>query len=358
MNQYSNLKLQALAIGSLPHNDVNKAMLLVKKDFLNIPFFPQLANINKNEDMIIQFLEGLPSFLPSEIEKFLLDSESEEFFEALEEFFTDYEEIISDINSDKLEKYAISKEFSSSFPLFEKIIKETKPLYAKGQIVGPFTLATSLLDKNGRCAVYDETLCDIIVKLLSLKVLWQIKRIKSANPSTIPIIFIDEPSITQLGTSAYLTISENEVVQMLKEIFDLIKSNGGICAIHCCGKCDWTIPIKTGVDIINLDAYAFARNLSVYSNEIEKFINNGGKIAWGLVPTLDCEALENITLDDLVEKFKKSVNYLTKKGIDEKLIIDNSLITSSCGAGSLSEELAERAMDLVFELSETLKARF
>lgn len=34
------------------------------------------------------------------------------------------------------------------------------------------------------------------------------------------------------------------------------------------------------------------------------------------------------------------------------------MITSSCGAGSLSEELAEKAMNLVFELSETLKARF
>ena len=65
-----NLKLQNLAIGSLPHNDVNEAMLLVRKDFSDIPFFPQLANVNKNEDMIIQFLEGLPSFLPSNAENF------------------------------------------------------------------------------------------------------------------------------------------------------------------------------------------------------------------------------------------------------------------------------------------------
>ena len=33
------LKLQALAIGSLPHNDVQKAMAVVKKDFSEIPFF-------------------------------------------------------------------------------------------------------------------------------------------------------------------------------------------------------------------------------------------------------------------------------------------------------------------------------
>lgn len=357
MNQYSNLKLQALAVGSLPHKDLEKAMLLVRKDFKNIPFFPQLANISRNEDMIIQFLEGLPSFLPSNIEKFALDSESDEFLEGLEKFFTDYEEIISDIRSDKIEEYGISENFSSSFPVFEQIIKDTKPDYAKGQIVGPFTLATSLKDKNGKSAVYDETLCDIIVKLLSLKVLWQIKHIKMANSGTVPIIFMDEPSISQLGTSAYLTVSEGMVIEILKEICSLIKANGGICAIHCCGKCDWTIPMRVGVDIINLDAFSYAGNLAVYSSEVEKFLNNGGKIAWGLIPTLDDKALREITLNDLVREFDKSVNYLTKKGIDEKLIIDNSLITSSCGAGSLSESLAERAMDLVCELSNTLRKR-
>ena len=87
MNQYSNLKLQALAIGSLPHNDLTKAMNVVKKDFPQIPFFPQLKNINKNEDMIIQFLEGLPSFLPSKLENFTIDSDSKEFFEDLKTFF-------------------------------------------------------------------------------------------------------------------------------------------------------------------------------------------------------------------------------------------------------------------------------
>lgn len=357
MNQYSNLKLQALAIGSLPHNDLTKAMNVVKKDFPQIPFFPQLKNINKNEDMIIQFLEGLPSFLPSKLENFTIDSDSEEFFEDLETFFTDYEKITSENNAEILEHYGISKDFSSSFEEFENIIKTTKPQFAKGQIVGPFTLATTLQDNNGKAVIYDETLKDIIVKLLSLKALWQIKRIKKANPDTTPIIFMDEPSISQLGTSAYMTISEAEVIQMLKEISDIIKANGGISAIHCCGKCDWSIPMKAKIELLNPDAYTFAENFSIYYKMIENHLLLGGKIAWGLIPTLDVDALRDTTLKNLIEKFEQAVKYLTNKRIDEKLIIDNSLITSSCGAGSLSIENAERAMDLVSELSKELKAR-
>ena len=60
----------------------------------------------------------------------------------------------------------------------------------------------------------------------------------------------------------------------------------------------------------------------------------------------------------MVQNFENSVKYLTKKGIDEKLIIDNSLVTPSCGAGSLSVEMAEKAMDLVCELSNELRKRF
>lgn len=357
MNQLSNLKLQALAIGSLPHNTVESAMEVVKKDFSEIPFYPQLSNINRNEDMTIQFLEGLPSFLPSN-ESFEIDTESEKFFEDLESFFTDYEEIIADTDTEILEKYAISKEFSSTFPEFEKIIKNTKPQYAKAQIIGPFTLAAMFTDQNGINAIFDETLREIVVKLLTLKVLWQIKHIKQANPTTIPIIFMDEPTLSQLGTSAYLTISEKDVVDMLAEISEIIHQNGGISAIHCCGKCDWTILIKAKADIINFDAFAFSEHLGLFAQEIDKFLQDGGKLAWGLVPTLDVEALKNITLADLIKDFGQGIKYLTNKGIDEKLIIDNSLITSSCGAGSLSVELAQKAMDLVFELSNELRKRF
>jgi len=352
----NNLKLQPLGIGSLPHKNPDEAMRVVAQNFPQIPFFPQLANISKNEDMMFQFLEGLPSFSPDKSEKFLLDSESEEFLSGLEEFFSDYEEIISNINSPLLEKYVITSKSSSTFEKFEQFINDTKPHYAKGQIVGAFTLCTTLKDQNGRVIIYDETLRDIIVKLLSLKALWQIRHIKTANPDTIPIIFMDEPSVSQIGSSAYLTISENEVISMLKEISDVIKNNGGLSAMHCCGKCDWRLPIKTGISIINFDAYTYGQNFNVYHKEISKFLNSGGKIAWGFVPTLDGKILHKLSIEDLVQKFHDSVNYLTKNGINEKLIIDNSLITSSCGAGGLSIKDAELAMSLVKGLSDRLKS--
>lgn len=354
MGELAELKLNCLAIGSLPHNNVDDAMAVVEKYFKEIPFWPQLTKISKNEDMIIQFLENMPSFFS---EKDYLDTEYDSFYEDLEQFFLDYEEIAADINSDSLNKFAITENFSSSFPKYIDIIKKHKPRFAKGQIVGPFTLASTLVDKDGRCAIYDETLKEIITKTLILKALWQVKQIKTACPDTTPIIFIDEPSISQLGTSAYVTISPEEVSTLFKEVTDVLKANGVICAIHCCGKCDWRVPLAGGVDIINLDAFSFAQNLSLFKNDVQKFLEHGGKIAWGIVPTLDKDVLETINVNILTDKFKEAVSYLTKKGINEKLIIENSLITPSCGAGSLSVPLAEKAMSLTKELSDILKEK-
>ncbi len=352
----SRLTLNCLAIGSLPHKSVEDAIELVSQNF-EIPFWPQLSKLNKNEDMIFQFLEKMPGVCLKE-EKLYLENDSDDFFEQLEAFFGDWEEITLNKNLKTLEKYEISEKNSATVKPFLNLIKKTLPDFAKGQIVGPFTLATSLTDIEGKCAFYDETLREIIIKTLCLKALWQIKEIKKASPATTPIIFIDEPSVSQLGTSAFITVSKDEVVDIIKEVSDLIKQNGAISAIHCCGKCDWSIPIQANVDIINLDGYFFAQNLSTFSKEVKEFLQKGGKIAWGIIPTLDKDALEKADLTQMISTFEQAIGFLGQKGIDKNLIINNSLITPSCGAGSLTVELAHKAMELTSKLSKELKKKY
>lgn len=96
----------------------------------------------------------------------------------------------------------------------------------------------------------------------------------------------------------------------------------------------------------------------MHSKSIKSFLEQGGEIAWGVIPTLHPDVLENANLHTMLSVFEKAVKYLTEKGIDEKIIIANSLITPSCGAGALSEDLAEKAMDLTKQLSDTLKERY
>jgi hypothetical protein len=355
----SNLKLKCMAIGSLPYDDSKMAMDTVSANFKEIPFWPQLVHVSRNEDMILQYLEKIPGLETNpETGAIYVNSESDEFYAGLEELFMNYEEIIENPDSELLDLYEISEKNTSTFRKFLRILDETKPEFAKGQITGAFTLATSVKDKNGRCAFYDETLKEVFIKVLTLKALWQIKQIKKVSPKTTPIIFMDEPSLSQLGTSAFITITKEDVVEIIKGISDVIQANGALSAIHCCGKCDWDAPIQTGINIINLDGYSFSQNLSLFSASVKSFLQRNGFIAWGLVPTLDEEALKSANIEVLIQKFKEAVQYLEDKGIDRNLIISHSMVTPSCGAGGLSTELAEKAMNLTTELSQVLTERY
>ncbi|MBQ3310784.1 hypothetical protein IJG72_01770 [bacterium] len=352
----ADLKNECLAIGSLPNTDVESAIDIVKKYYNNIPFWPQLPKISRHEDMTFQYLENMPGIVfDEEIGKVYFDAEKETFSGELEQLFITYEEVLADINSENLDLYGLTEEYSKSFKPFLKFVEDTKPKFAKGQITGPFTLSTSLTDKENKCAYYDETLREAIVKTLTLKALWQIKEIKKVSPDTTPIIFIDEPTLSQLGTSAYVTIPPKEIVEMIKEISDLIKSNGALSAIHCCGKCDWSVPIEVGMNILNFDAFSFAENMSLYSEELKPFLNSGGILAWGIVPTLDKEALSMTSLDEIKQKFTEAKDLLIQKGLEKDLLENRSMISPSCGCGSLSVELAQKAIKLTKELSESLK---
>ena len=175
------------------------------------------------------------------------------------------------------------------------------------------------------------------------------------------IMFMDEPVMSQYGTSAFITVKREDIVLALKEISDVIKDFKGLSAVHCCGKADWSLLIDAGINIINFDAYAYSKSLSAYSKDMKKFLKNGGYISWGLVPTLDKEALEKITIKELEEKFENAVSDLSKKmdnEISEEQIIKNSFITPSCGAGGLPMNLAKKAMKLVNDLSENLKEKY
>ncbi|EKE03794.1 MAG: hypothetical protein ACD_20C00150G0007 [uncultured bacterium] len=355
----TNLRLLGTAIGSLPHTDPAQAVDLVLSSFPNLPVWPQLGRLSHKEDMTAQFSQNIPGVVfDQEDNRWYIDPEAEDFYEKLEEFYLDYESIVSEKNFDLLDKYGITEDFSSTISLYIDKIKENKPTAVKGQIIGPFTYGTTLVDREKRCAFYDDTLREIVVKGLTLKALWLVKKFKEASPSSIPIIFMDEPTISQYGTSAFITITKQDIISSISEIASILKENGALVGVHCCGKTDWSLITESGVDILNFDGFYFAQSLSLFSKELGDFLQRGGYIAWGMVPTLDEDALKAASVETLTDKFEEAKSYLTNKGIDEKLVIDSSLITPTCGAGSLSVELAERAMELTSNLSKSLREKY
>ena len=111
---------------------------------------------------------------------------------------------------------------------------------------------------------------------------------------------------------------------------------------------------NTDTDIINFDAYFYSENVQNYSEKLKIFLQNGGFLALGIVPTIDLEALSSLNINILYKKFEEAINILSKD-IDKNLIIEQCFITPGCGCGSLSIDLAKKASILTKELSQTLK---
>lgn len=288
----------------------------------DIPFWPQLPRLSFLEWMIPQYSEGMP-FLN-------IDTTSENIF-------------ISRNRSDELERFyesctnecriAISDDYARGLHAFLKMIRGKRFKSLKGQITGPLTFTLGLKEKEGRLLFFDEELRQISLMLLQAKARWQIDQLRPHCENVI--MFMDEPIFSAIGSSTYLGVSREETLRLVSEAASAITVAGGIPGIHCCGSADWALVMESGARILNFDAYSYFENLAMYHNELKVFLESGGYLAWGIVPTTGEMAKE--TPESLAANFDGKLKNLSKL-VPRELLLSRSILSPSCGTGSRSLE--------------------
>jgi methionine synthase II (cobalamin-independent) len=119
------------------------------------------------------------------------------------------------------------------------------------------------------------------------------------------------------------------------------------------------------VNIINPDVYNYANSFNLYPDEIKTFLAGGSKaggreeraIAWGIVPN-DEASLKKETVFSLRDRLEEVIAPVTRKGIPFRQLLENSLITPSCGLSSMSIQGAESALEMLADLSRELKRKY
>jgi len=324
-------------IGSLPLTSAEEACRLVIDTF-DIPFWPQLPRSSFLESMIPQFSEGMP-FLK-------IDSQRESLWierdhgTSLTEFYETY--------SENWES-AISEGYAKGLHTLVRLLRDRSFKTIKGQITGPLTFTLGLKNSEGRPVYFDEELREISLMLLKAKIRWQTEILKPYAENIV--IFIDEPILSALGSTSYLGVEPQEALRLLQETADSIRHAGGIPGIHCCGNADWPMVIKSGVDIISFDAYDYVDTISLYPAEFTEFLQRGGYLAWGIVPTTDSIKDENI--DSLKIRFDKGTELLSKR-ISADLLLSRILLTPSCGTGSMSIDETLKVFTLLKNLKKEI----
>lgn len=325
-------------IGSVPFLDAEDACRMIFGS-CDIPFWPQLPKASFKEFMIPQYSEGMP-FLKTDPGKQAVWIEKDGSDE-LDRFYEGWTE---------QSRIAISEDYAKGLHTFLKIVKrKIRTGFVKGQVTGPLTFTLGLKDAAGKSVYFDEELREVSLMLLKGKARWQLETLKAHAEGVV--LFIDEPILSALGSSSYLAVSSEEALRLLKEVVRTIKSAGGVAGIHCCGNADWPLVIKSGPDIINFDAYDYVDTIALYPDEFQDFLEKGGRLAWGIIPTSDAIAIENP--ETIRKRFEEGTRKLSAR-IPESLLRSHMLLTPSCGTGSRTVEETMKVFQLLMGLKEAL----
>lgn len=307
------------------------------------PFWPQLPRRCRLEGMTLQYLEGFPALRRGRKGCDCVVDTGEESLEELETF---YAKVISGDPG----PFAVSPERAPGFYALEDSLVQCRPpelKYLKGHVTGPVTLCSSLKDKNGREILHEETFREAVASLVAQKSLWQARRLSKFGVPAV--IFLDEPVMEVYG-SAYSVLSREMVLSLWRPAVEALRADGVLVGIHCCGNTDWSVLFESGVNIVNFDAYHYLEKMLLYPEDVSRYLNTGGVLAWGIVPTTD-EA-QGHSVRSLCRCLHSGISRFVDLGLDESLLRSQCIITPSCGMGGLEVDLAERILDLLKGMAE------
>jgi hypothetical protein len=329
--------LLVTAVGSLPHLDAGDAVALIMRSVPSSPHAPQLSRSDPREQMWIQCTEGLPRFkVDLENLKYYFDTSGD----PTAEISAFYEAYLAVTEGGDSASFAIGPEYGKGIHAFLQTLEArgSRLDVVKAQVTGPLSFALTVQDQTGKPIFYDSTFRDVAVKGMGLKAVWLLEQIRPLAERVI--VFFDEPSLSAYGSSAFLGVSKTDVIESLNEVIAMVLERGGIPGIHCCGNTDWGLVMETDTRILNFDAVDYLETLAIYRDELARFLERGGALAWGAVPNTDRIATE--TGENVARRIREGIAMLEKAGVDRSLLTRSMLVTPACGCAGLSVELAEK----------------
>lgn len=338
-----------ILIGSLPIFDHEEAVRLILKHTPQIPLWPQLPKL-VGEGMVRQFITGFPG-LQEEDSRFWINTEHDGFETEMASFYEEYLEIEEIPALLEKSRFCLKDDTAKGFSTFINNLGNQSFVTLKGQVTGPVTTGIGTKDQHNRSIFYDDNLRDMLVRLLALKGRWQVEELKKYTAQQPPIIFIDEPGMVSFGSSAFTGISKEMVADAVAHVIAGIQVGGGLAGVHICANGDWGPVLSSTADIISFDGYFYFDNFTLYKDQLINYLERGGLLAWGIIPTGDPEILKREDSESLFTKWQEQLEQLSSFGFSKKMLMDQTFIAPSCGTGSLSLELALRVLVLTGEVS-------
>lgn len=324
-------------IGSLPMTDPLEAVQFIETACPEIPFWPQLPQRAASETMVEQVLGPLKPFLkPS-------SSASRFGYDVRDEMLSDFTQALDHVEA------RLDDAHAAGFFAFQKALQNgafQDAIALKGQQIGPLTLS-GLLFLNGQPILHHLELTQKVTHYLERIACWQIDLLKAYGKPVL--MFFDEPGLGLLAKKEFRLA--NGLLNILRTCLENLGSRGAYTGLHCCASVPYKLMCEAKPDVISFDA---DQDLTAFLEEpaAKMFLQKGGSVAFGLVPTQLKD--RSISMDETYLKWKTEL----QKNLEFAEVAKLSFITASCGVGLMPRGEAERTFKLARELSERIRSEF
>jgi len=283
------------AMGIMPHKDDKRALELALS--MDIPFWPQLPLADATEDMYVQAGRGFPGLTEQMV------FNRERFEGELESYFSG--------------ELPGLRESSRTYGAFLEADLESY-LMVRGQSVGPLSMGLKILDEQKKPIIYYDDVRAILYDFLQRKANEQYDELSERNARCF--IWFDEPGI-ELLSSGFTGFTLEKAQEEYAMFLDGVKGPRGI---HLCGNPDWDFLLGLDLDILSFDAFRLGHLVVKYRERLCHFLDGGGIIAWGLVPTHP-EILAELSPRQLAEMFDKLASALERLGYSREQVLKRSV---------------------------------
>ncbi len=333
-----NLLTTAMAV--MPHTDVDRALDAAMS--LDIPFWPQLPRLNYYEDMYVQAAEHFPGIV--------LDVENRKLSFSMDRFMEEAGDVMARFDDPSV--FDVSADYSAVYHRFLEMDMADRPAI-RGQLEGPVSFGFNVADENDRSILFDDSVRPFMFEFMARRVNVQLERLKEKNKNAF--MFVDEPGL-QFLFSAMSGYGDVQAKADMEMFFSLIDRPRGV---HLCGNPDWDFLLNLDIDILSLDVYTNAEVFGSYAPAIKRFLERGGVLAWGLVPT-NVEPFEKESTDSLENLLESVWSGLYARGVDREQLLAQSLLSPAtcCLINPDIEKTVEKGFATVKRLSETLRDKY
>ncbi len=304
--------------GSLPHADPLAAALFALEEQPDLPAAPQLPALTPLEGMVAQWAWGIPGVTVAGDGSLAVDPAA--------------------LDPDAPVDPGLDRPGHEGLRTFLDLVSG-RTQAVKLQLTGPVTLALALAEAGAPA----ERALAVTAAAIRTKAAALLELARDRLPEAPLLVVVDEPAFTFLG-SADCPVDPDSAVDALSSALAVMEGDA-VTGVHCCGPVELRYLTQAGPRLLSVPA---APHVLAGAGTIASFLEAGGWVAWGAVPT---HAPVGPSADPLWRRLTELWCDLVRAGCDPVALRTRALVTPECGLANHGLSQARLALRLAREVA-------